>query len=219
MRHILHKGRLLFVGLFHQKRSLFQFLVILTGFVTSLTHIFYIASERLQHRDIAILQTSHLIDAGKTFDVEIHITLGYLLRLLQQTTEWTQRAGHHLMTIEDNQEQSYDKKRHSNIGKPVIVCEDIALRTYDSKAPCSARNRFVANQRGSIIDDHRHTPLSTPCHLVTQGNQVCLFLRIGHTEDGLVEETGRIRVSHVSSLLVKHDKVRMRIRLLLCQNL
>ena len=219
MRHILDKGRLLPVGLLDQQRGLFQFLIILMRLVTGRTHTVHILPKRLEHRHITILQTTHFVDTGKTFDVEIHITLGYLLRLLQQTTEWIQRAGHHLMTIEDNQEQSYDKKRHSNIGKPVIVCENIALRTYDSKAPCSARNRFVANQRGSIINDHRHTPLSTPCHLVTQGYQVCLFLRIGHTEDGLVEETGRIRVSHVSSLLVKHDKVRMRIRLLLCQDL
>ena len=89
MRHILHKGRLLLFGLHDQLGSLFQFLVKAMGFIAGRTNTIHVLSERLQHRDVTILQASHLIDAGDTIYLYFQITLSYFLRLTEQLTQRT----------------------------------------------------------------------------------------------------------------------------------
>ena len=157
-----------------------------------------------KHGREAVLQATNNIGITGVRYVDRHITIGHCLSLGQQQIQRIDRNGNCLVTMHDNDKQTNYEQWNNNVCETIVIIKDIAVRTHDGKAPFCLGHTHVANQRSMTINHNRHTALTTLSHLVAQGYDVRILLWVGNRENGLVEQSRRVRMPHIAALLVNH---------------
>ena len=167
--------------------------------------------ERFEHRRETVLQSTNDISTLGVRNIDRQIAISHCLSLGQQQFQRTNGNGNNLITMQDNNKQTDGKQWNDNVRKTIVIIKDITVRTHDGHAPFGLRHTHVAYQRALTIDNHRHTALTPLGHLVAQGYDVRILLRVGNSKNGLIEQSRRVRMPHIAPLLINHQIVRMRI--------
>ena len=104
------------------------------------------------------------------------------------------------MAEQEDGNQTEQDKQDDDIGKTMVALEDVFLRTNQCYAPWGIRYGTIADETGLTIHINTHTTLLSTNHLITQGDNVLMLLCIGGIENGLIDQSGGVRMYKEMSL-------------------
>ena len=139
----------------------------------------------------------------------------YSLRHAQKIAEWSDGTTYHLITHKHNEQHPDDNKYEDDVSQMMIPRQNIVVGTHQSQTPASAWNRLISHMAEPAIHRDMHSALLSCCHLMSQGNHLCIMAGILIGKNGGLEKTRSIRMHQIAPVTANKHEIGIRIGMFL----